>query len=292
MNKINSETEKRMVEMYKNGISMCKMAKELSVSSGTIYLHLKKFIPKNERQKRKHLASFTEDEARRFADLYLNGMSSVEIGRKFGMGADMVLYALKKSGIDTSKGGKYNPKVTSKKLSEMREKYEKTGSILETANQMGLHPSSVHYRLSKMGVITKKTLNQKTVKMKYDKLTMVLKKLFEKMNFELEYAQERYNGHGPDMIVKNGSARILIEHKATVKNSFYWKHAIEEAKENSNELKIKNCWVITTAKKPKSLQKLNGIKLIFFEDLKNLLISNDLPQLISEIEFISSTPSV
>ena len=54
MNRINPETEKRMVEMYKNGISMCKLAKEFSVSSGTVYLHLKRFVPKNKRQERQY----------------------------------------------------------------------------------------------------------------------------------------------------------------------------------------------------------------------------------------------
>jgi transposase len=292
MNKINSETEKRIAKMYRNGFSMCKIAKEFSVTPATVYLHLRKFIPKEERQRRQHVASFTESDAKKFCSLYKKGMSSVEIGRKFKIETNSVLYALKKHGIDTSKKGKYNPKVDSSKLSIMKKIYKNTGSVLETANQMDLHPSSVHYRLSKEGLVKKKALNQKVIKMKYEKLTNVLKELFEKMGLELEHVQERYNGHGPDMIVRDGNKRILVEHKATVKRSFYWKHGIEEAKTHEGVFKADVCWIITTATKPNNIEKMDGMELIFFEDLKKLLISNDLSNLIHDIEFISNTPSV
>ena len=110
--KISPESEKRIVKMYRKDISMCKIAKEFSVSTGTVYLHLKKYIPKEERQKRQHVASFTEEQAKDFCALYKKGMSSVAIGDKYGLGADIVLYALNKYGIDTSKGGKHNPNTS------------------------------------------------------------------------------------------------------------------------------------------------------------------------------------
>lgn len=278
--------------MYGNGTSMCRIARDLSISSGTVYLHLKRFIPKEERQNRQHPSSFDEEQAKVFCNLYKKGMSSIEIGRDFDISADVVLYALNKCGVDTSKGGKYNPKVDPKKLSKMIEIYKRTGSVLETAEQMGLHPSSVHNRLSKVGIVKKKALNQEIIKIKYDKLTNVLRELFEKMGLELEYVQEKYNGSGPDMIVKEGNSRILVEHKATVKNSFYWKHAIEEAQRNRDAFKAQRCWVITTAKKPNNFQELDGIELTFFDDLKGLLISNGLTRSVEDIEFISNTPSV
>ncbi len=292
VNKISPETEKRIVAMYRNGKSMCSIAKELSVSSGTIYLHLRKFVSKEDRQKRQHVTSFSNEQAKKFCALYEKGMSSIEIGKKFGFGADVVLYALRKLGVDTSKGGKYSSRVNPEKLSKMKEIYGRTGSVLETAKEMNLHPSSVHSRLSKEGVVKKKALNQKMVKEKYDKLNSVLIRLFKEMGIELEYFQAKYNGPGPDMIVREGKKKIVVEHKATVKRSFYWQHAVEEARNSSRILNIRDCWVITTARKPGNFRKVKGVKITFFDDLKELLISNGLTELVEDIEYISNTPCV
>jgi len=292
VNKINSETEKSMVKMYRKGYTMAKIANKYSVSPASVYLHLRKFIPKEERQIRRRIPSVNEEQQKKICALYKNGMSSVEIGRKYSISADLALYFLKKYGVDTSKGGKYNPKVDAEKLYEMKKTYRETQSILETAKMMGLHPSTVHYQLTKEGIVKRKVLNQKTVKLKYDKITNVLKELFMKMNLELEHVQEKYNGSGPDMIIRDGEKRIVVEHKATVKRSWYWKHGIEEALDNSKKMNISDCWVVTTAKKPPSFEEHEKVRLIFYDEFRMLLIENDLEHLVPEIEFISNTPSV
>ena len=121
--------------------------------------------------------------------------------------------------------------------------------------------------------------------------TSILVELFEKMGYEIRYVQNRYNGHGPDMIIENDEESILIEHKATIKRSMYWQHAIEEIKANRPKYNVTKAIVVTTARKPKNF-KPSETEIIFFDDLRKLLQKNELQDLIPKIEFISNTPSI
>lgn len=202
-----------------------------------------------------------------------------------------MLYHLRKLGIDTTKNGKYRPKINNSRLQQIVKIYQNTGSILETAKQTNLHPSSIHYRLTKMGIVKKNRINQQIAKKKYELLTDILTQLFKKMSYDIRYVQIKYNGHGPDMIIENNQESMIIEHKATIKRSSYWEHAIEEAKSNMKKYNIQNALIITTAKKPKKF-KNQEIKIIFLDELKKLLEKNNLNNLVSKVEQISSTPCI
>lgn len=287
-----SETELKMVELYKKGKSMKEVADILRVSPATVCIHLKKHIPISERKKRKYkFQKTTEKTLIRISRMYKQGLSSLVIGKKLGLSSNTVIYHLKKMNLDTSKGGKYNSKVDQDKLNDMQRIYEETRSILKTAHALNLHPASIHYRLTKLGIIKKHSLNLKIAREKYELFTDILMKLFSAMGYEIRYVQKRYNGHGPDMIIENDKETVLIEHKATIKRSWYWRHAIEEAESNMQKYNIDKAIVVTTAKKPTDF-KANNIKVIFFDDLQKLLERNKLQDLIPKIEFISNTPSV
>ncbi|MBI4983565.1 restriction endonuclease [Candidatus Woesearchaeota archaeon] len=294
MTKIHFEAETRIVVMYKKGKSMQKIAQELSVSTGTVFSHLKKYIPQEERKERQHKRASTPDatNAKAFKSLYLHGLSTIQIAKKFNTTSGIVRYALKKQGVDTSKNGKYKNKLKEADLEKIRELYEKTGSILETAKIFGLYPSSVHNRLRQFGIVKKKTINQKIAKQKYEMLTEILLQLFNKMDFQVEHVQQIYNGHGPDMIVQKDNYRIVIEHKATIKRSFYWQHAVEEARENLAKHNCSKAWVITTASKPHNFTDNFDVRITFLDELKNLLINHKLESLLGKVDFISNTPCI
>ncbi len=291
MKRMYSELELKFLAMYKQGKSMQAIAEKFGLSSATVYNYLKRHIPIEERKNRQHKNSIDAKLANKFKNAYLIGFSSVEIAKTFNTKPDIVLYNLKKLKVDTSKNGKYGTKIDEKKLEKIKDYYEKTGSILKTGKEFGLHPSSVHYRLVKLGIIKLKTINQEIAKKKYKILTETLLELFGKMGFKIRLVQEKYNGHGPDMIIEKHEA-IIIEHKATVKKSGYLVHAIEEAETQMNKYDIKKAIVITTAKKPVKFRKRKNIEIIFFEDLEKLLKENNLEKMIPKIEFISKTPSV
>ena len=292
MTKIYSESESRMTGLYKKGKSMKEISEIFNVSSGTVCMHLKKHIPVAERRKRQFPKLKTNEKILSDIErLYKKGFSSVAIGRKFDMNPESVLYHLHRMNVDMSRGEKHKPKIDSHKLEEVKRLYIENGSILKTAKQFGLHPASVHYRLVKLGIVKKKRLDQKAAKEKYEMFTDVLVNMFKKMGYEIRYVQLRYNGHGPDMIIENKRESILIEHKATIKRSWYWQHALEEIKVNLPKYNVTKAIVVTTAMKPKNY-KSNGTQIIFFDDLKKLLERNELQDLIPKIEHISNTPSI
>lgn len=287
-----TETELKMAELYKNGKTMREIAYKFGVSTATVCVHLKRYISIFERRKRQYKFQKTDEKIlEEIKDMYKKGHSSVAIGKKFKIAPDTVMYHLKKMKVDTSRGNKYRPKIDADKFNKIKEIYEETRSILKTAQKMNLHPSSVHYRLVKKGIIKKKALNQKVAREKYESFTGILITLFEKMGYQIRYVQERYNGHGPDMIIENEKESVLIEHKATIKRSWYWQHALEEIKTNLPKYSVTKAIVVTTAKKPKNY-KSNGTEIIFFDDLKKLLEKNGLRDLIPKIESISNTPSI
>ena len=288
MTKIHPKSESKMAELYKSGKSMKEIAEAFHVSTGTVHTHLKKYVPAAERRKRQFPKLLNERMLSQIKRQYESGLSSVAIGRKLDLAPETILYHLEKMNVVRTE--KYKPKIDAQKLEEIKKSYGETGSILKTAGEFGLHPSSVHYRLVKLGLVKKNRINQKIAREKYEMLTDVLTKLFEKMGYEMRYVQKTYNGHGPDMIVENGKESVLIEHKATVKRSWYWQHAIEEVNKNVPKYNVARGIVITTARKPAGFKE-GKIKIIFFDDLQKLLEENELLDLIPKIEHISNTPS-
>src|SRR3989344_2209230 len=272
-----------MAELYKSGKSMKEIAEAFHVSTGTVHTHLKKYVPAAERRKRQFPKLLNERMLSQIKRQYESGLSSVTLGRKLGLAPETILYHLEKMNVVRTE--KYKPKIDAQKLEEIKKSYGETGSILKTAKQFKLHPSSVHYRLVKLGLVKKNRINQKIAREKYEMLTDVLTKLFEKMGYEMRCVQERYNGHGPDMIVENGKESVLVEHKATVKRSWYWQHAIEEVNKNVPKYNVARGIVITTARKPAGFKE-GKIKIIFFDDLQKLLEENELLDLIPKIEHI------
>lgn len=292
MTKIRLKSELKMARLYKKGKSMQKIANIFHVSNGTVCTHLKKHIPLAEKRKRQFPnLKANEETISKIRKMYEQGFSSISIGQKFNMTPESVLYHLHKMNIDMSRGEKYKPKIDAERLEEIKKLYAENGSILKTAKQFGLHPASVHYRLVKLGIVKKKRLDQKAAREKYEMFTDVLVTLFKRMGYEMRHVQRTYNGHGPDMIVEKGSESVLIEHKATIKRSWYWQHALQEIKVNLPKYNVTKALVVTTAKKPKGFKE-GKIKIIFFDDLQELLKENNLQDLIPKIEYISNTPSV
>ena len=292
MIRTHSETELNMVKLYKKGKSMKEIAEIFKISQATVCMHLKKYIPVSERRKRQYKFQKTSEEIlEKIRNMHKKGLSSLIIGKKLDISSSTVLYHLKKMNIDTSRGDKYKPKIDTDKLEQIKNLYEENGSILKTAQKLKLHPASIHYRLAKLGIVKKKTLNQKIARKKYNLLTDILVKLFLKMNYKIRYVQKQYNGHGPDMIIENEKESILVEHKATIKRSWYWQHAIEEVNKNLSKYNVTKAIVVTTAKKPKNFKE-EKIEIIFFDDLQKLLKENELQYLIPKMEYISNTPSV
>lgn len=291
MIRTDSESELKMTILYKKGKTMKQIAEKFDVSTGTVCTHLKKYIPRDEKRKRQYRLKSNEYVKLKIKEMYTRGFSSLVIGKKLGISSSTVLYNLRKMGIDSSKKGKYKSKIDAKKLEKIKKSYIATGSVLKTGKEFGLHPSSIHYRLMKLGIVKKNALNQKIARKKYELFTYVLTKLFKKMGYEIRYVQRRYNGHGPDMIIENDLESILVEHKATVKRSWYWKHGIQEVKENISKYNTTRGIVITTAKKPKNFKETET-KVIFFDDLERLLKEKNLQNLIPEIQYVSNTPSV
>ncbi|MBI2674935.1 MAG: winged helix-turn-helix domain-containing protein [Candidatus Aenigmarchaeota archaeon] len=289
--KIDMQLIPKMVQMYNSGISMGEIANKLKLSSGTVHFHLKKQVQDECRKKRQHKTAFYNSDVVQFKEMYLRGQSTIDIAKKYNTDNGTVRYYLNKVGVDTSKNGKFSPKVTKKQEEIMQNLYRKTGSISKTANMLKLHPSSVHYRLVKAGIVKKRALNQKVAKEKYEILTEVLSALFNKMGYKINHTQKIYNGHGPDMIVSKHGKSIIIEHKATVKRSFYWKHGIGEASRNRKNHDAQSAWVITTASKPTNFCE-GDVKVIFYEDLIHLLEIHNLHNLLPSVEYISNTPSV
>ena len=271
---------------------MKEIAEIFKISQATVCMHLKKYIPVSERRKRQYKFQKTSEEIlEKIRNMHKKGLSSLIIGKKLDISSSTVLYHLKKMNIDTSRGDKYKPKIDTDKLEQIKNLYEENGSILKTAQKLKLHPASIHYRLAKLGIVKKKTLNQKIARKKYNLLTDILVKLFLKMNYKIRYVQKQYNGHGPDMIIENEKESILVEHKATIKRSWYWQHAIEEVNKNLSKYNVTKAIVVTTAKKPKNFKE-EKIEIIFFDDLQKLLKENELQYLIPKMEYISNTPSV
>lgn len=287
--KITPNMETKILHMYNNGKSMHAIAMALGVSSATVLHYLRFHVKDDVRKRRKNRYSAHIQEMKA---MYNAGYSTIALARKFDTAPSVMHANLRKAGVDTTKGGKYGPKMDARAVRRLVRIYRETGSILKTARILGFHPSSVHYRLVKLGVTREKFINQQMAKRKDRIFADVLTRLFAKMGYEIVNTQMQYNAHGPDMVLQKGGEKIAVEHKALVKRSSFWRHAISEAKTRLGKSGITKAIVVTTANRYGKVPQYDAIEVLFLDDLEMLLKKNHLEELLPKVEFLSTTPSL
>jgi len=222
---INKDDERRMLELWKGGLSGTKISKRLNIPVSTIYWHLRKYVDTT--YNGKYLPyKITDSMRNKMVKLWKLGLSSSKIAKQFNVTKDAVIDNLRKEGVDT--GARANIPIPTKIKLKMKDFYESGYSTIQVGKMLNVGDWVVRKYLKRMGIDTGLHYNSPN---KVNKRNL-WKKIIQLWN----------KGMGAALIAKNlGIAKPTVFyhlHKHKIKSRRKFKFDIGLSQEKYDSLKL------------------------------------------------------